>query len=101
MPNAYTQNTYHVVFSTKDRAPLISPELEPTLYAFIEGIIRDLGCSPLAINGTPDHVHVLARYPSHLSHSDLVRHIKSRSSKWINETNRIAGRFAWQDGYGP
>jgi REP element-mobilizing transposase RayT len=101
MPSAYTQNFYHLVFSTQGRANLITPELEPRLHPFMGGIVRDLGCSLLAINGMPDHVHLLVQYRADLSHSDLVRHVKGRSSKWINqEPVGLAGRFAWQEGYG-
>ena len=100
MPSTYTQNFYHAVFSTRNRVPLITPNLEERLYPFIGGIVRDLRCTPLAINGMPDHVHVLARYRADLSHSDLLRHIKGRSSTWINETWPEVGRFSWQEGYG-
>lgn len=64
------------------------------------GILRDLRCTALAVNGMPDHVHLLARYPSDLSHSDMLRHVKSRSSKWIHETFPHTANFAWQEGYG-
>lgn len=100
MPSAWTQNFYHTVFSTKQRANLITPDLEARLYPFMRGIVRDLRCTLLAINGTPDHVHLLVRYRSDLSHSELLQQIKGRSSKWINETFQRRGRFAWQEGYG-
>lgn len=100
MPSAWTQNFYHAVFSTKQRAGLITPELEARLYPFIGGIVRDLRCTLLAINGTSDHVHLLIRYRADLSHSELLRHVKGRSSKWINDTFPQFGRFAWQEGYG-
>lgn len=100
MPSAYTQNYYHAVFSTKLRAKLITPELEPRLYAFIGGIVRDLRCTLIAINGTADHVHLLIRYRADLSHSTMLQQIKARSSKWINETFPQFGHFAWQEGYG-
>lgn len=100
MPSAWTQNHYHAVFSTKQRAPLITPEIEQRLYPYLGGIVRDLRCTLLAVNGTPDHVHLLARYRADLSHSDMLRHIKGRSSKWINETFPQFGHFSWQEGYG-
>ena len=100
MPSAWTQNFYHTVFSTKDRSALITPELEARLYPFMGGILRDLRCTSLVINGMPDHVHLLVRYRADLSHSELLQQIKGRSSKWINETFPIRGRFAWQEGYG-
>lgn len=100
MPSAYTQNFYHTVFSTKHRANLIMPAWEQRLYPFIGGIVRDLRCTLLAINGMPDHVHLLVRYRADLSHSEMLQQIKGRSSKWINDTLRLPGRFAWQEGYG-
>jgi putative transposase len=100
VPSAYTQNFYHLVFSTKHRANLITPELESRLFPFIGGIVRDLRCQLLAINGMPDHVHLLVRYRADLPHSDMVHHIKGRSSKWINETIPSSSHFSWQEGYG-
>jgi putative transposase len=100
VPSAYTQNFYHIVFSTRHRHEIISPELEPRLYPYIGGIVRDLRCALIAINGMPDHVHLLVRYRNDLSHSDLVRHVKSRSSAWIHATFPGLGQFAWQEGYG-
>jgi putative transposase len=100
VPTAYTQNFYHAVFSTKHREPLIIPEIESRLYHFIGGIVRDLRCTLLAINGMPDHVHLLIRYRADLSHSDMMQQIKGRSSKWLNETFPEIGHFSWQEGYG-
>jgi REP-associated tyrosine transposase len=100
MPSAYTQNFYHVVFSTKHRTNLITPDLETRLYPFMDGIVRDMRCTLLAINGMPDHVHLLVRYRPDLSHSELLQQVKGRSSKWINETFPEIGRFSWQEGYG-
>ena len=100
MPSAWTENFYHCVFSTKHRAPMITPEVEARLYPFIGGIVRDMRCTLVAINGMRDHVHLLVRYRADLSHSDLLRHVKSRSSKWVHETFPNLDHFAWQEGYG-
>jgi putative transposase len=100
MPSTYTQNLYHAVFSTKHRLPMITAELEERLYPFMCGILKDLECRPIAVNGTADHVHVVTRYPSDLSHADMLRHVKQRSSLWIHETFSELRSFAWQQGYG-
>ncbi len=94
MPSSFTQNYYHCEFSTKDRANLIPLELEPRLYPFVGGIVRDLGCQLIAVNGISDHVHLLLRYRADLSHSKMLQQIKGRSSKWIHETFPMLGRFA-------
>src|SRR4051794_34516944 len=100
MPSSYTQNFYHAVFSTKHRDELIVPELETRLYKFIGGIVRDLRCKLLAVNGMADHIHLLIKYRADLSHSEMLKHIKGRSSKWVNEQFGHLGHFAWQEGYG-
>ena len=100
MPSAWTQNYYHTVFSTKERANLITPEPESRLYPFVGGIVRELRCTLLAVNGMPDHIHLLVRYRADLSHSELLQQVTGRSSKWIHETFPQFARFAWQEGYG-
>lgn len=100
MPSAYTQNFYHTVFSTRHRTMLITSDLEERLYPFMGGILRDLRRTLLAINGMPDHVHLLIRYRADLSHSEMLQQIKGRSSKWINESLPQHGYFSWQEGYG-
>jgi putative transposase len=72
MPTAYTQNFYHAVYSTKQRKNWITPEWEDRLYPFIGGIVLDLRCTLLAINGMPDHIHLLIQsnsMPCRLSNS--------------------------------
>ena len=100
MPSTWTQNFYHAVFSTKHRVALITLQIEARLFPFIGGVVRDKGGSLLAIGEMPDHMHLLMRYPPNIAHSDLLRHIKGRSSKWIHETFPALGGFAWQEGYG-
>jgi putative transposase len=60
MSDSFTNLLYHIVFSTKDRRPLISSEIEPQLHDYIGGTIRGLGGISLELNGTEDHVHLLA-----------------------------------------
>jgi putative transposase len=100
MPSSWTQNIYHAVFSTKGRVCSITPDHQERLYPYIGGILKDLRCTPIAINGMEDHVHFLARYPSDLSHADMLRHVKQRSSLWIHEIFPELRAFAWQEGYG-
>lgn len=100
MPASWTQNIYHAVFSTKRREAAITPELEARLHPFIGGILKDLRCIPVAVNGTADHLHVLTIYRSDLSHADMLRHVKKRSSEWIHNSFAGMESFAWQEGYG-
>jgi putative transposase len=99
MPTAWTQLYIHLIFSTKLREPLITPQLETDLHPFLGGIVRDLRCSLIQIGGVSDHVHLLIRIRPDITVSDLVRHVKGRSSTWFNDHagHRV---LQWQEGYG-
>ncbi len=99
MAGTFTKLYYHVVFSTKLRKPYIREELEVELHKYIAGIIRNIDGACIEINGTPDHIHILAMLPPKLSLSDALRTIKANSSKWIHEKFPQLAAFAWQDGF--
>lgn len=100
MPGTFTSLHYHLVFSTKDRIPMIQAELQPRLYEYIGGIVRSLNAFPDEIGGMPDHIHLLVRIPPTIALSDFMRVVKSKSSGWVHETFPGSSRFAWQEGYG-
>jgi putative transposase len=88
----------HVIFSTKPRKPLIAPDIRADLFAYLGGIVRELRCTALIINGTCDHVHMLIRIrPAH-SIAEIARIVKTNSSGWVRKKGRE--EFAWQAGYG-
>lgn len=90
----------HFVFSTKDRAPRISADVESDLYAYAGGICRSLDSPLLSMGGMPDHVHMLVVLGRTISMSDLVREVKIGTSKWIKTRGGAFNGFRWQDGYG-
>jgi len=100
MPNTYTQIHIHAIFAVQNRLSLISKPWEQRLYQYITGIIQNHGHKLLAINGMPDHIHVLFGMRPTQSLSDLMRDVKGDSSLWINENKLVAGKFSWQEGYG-
>src|SRR5438132_2406108 len=85
MPHTYTDVLIHFIFSTKDRAPLIAPEIRATLLAYLGGIVRELKGSPMSINAVADHVHALIRMPSDASPAEMMRVVKTNSSRWVHE----------------
>ena len=100
MPQSLSNILLHLVFSTKNRAPLILPELEPELYAYIAAIHKSMTCPLLKIGGTENHLHILCRLERVVTVSKLLEEVKKSSSKWIKtKDDRLAG-FAWQAGYG-
>ena len=100
MANTYTQFNMHIVFSVKGRNNFLSYKLRPELFRYITGIINQKKHYSLAVNGYKDHVHIFFEYNPSFSVSDLIRDIKSGSSKWINDQKIIVGKFSWQEGYG-
>jgi REP-associated tyrosine transposase len=96
MASSLTNLLYHVVFSTSDRIGYITDDLRAPLYDYIGGIIRAEGGKCLQIGGMPDHVHILTVLPAACALADLVRKVKSNSSRWARER----GTFGWQRGYG-
>jgi REP-associated tyrosine transposase len=100
MATTFANLLYHVVYSTKNRVPLIDDDLREPLYAYIGGIIRGQGGILLEIGGVPDHVHLLAKFRTDIAVSVMVQKIKGKSSKWVNDTSARRGRFEWQEGYG-
>ena len=99
MANTYTQLYFHVVFAVKGRNNAISPNWKEDLYKYISGIISNHEQKLMIINGMPDHVHLLIGTKPNCNLSDLVRVIKSNSSKWINEKRLVRGKFEWQTGF--
>ena len=100
MGHTYTNLLTHVIFSTQERANLIGPELDGELHSYIGGIVQKLGGKPVAIGGAADHLHALIWMPADRSISETLRTIKANSSRWINQSGRTKGTFAWQEGYG-
>ena len=99
MAGTYTKLYYHLVFSTKHRAELITTAIEEELFKYLGGIVRSLGGVCVEVYGMSDHVHILAILPPKVALSDALREIKAGSSKWVNEAKDNRVRFAWQDGY--
>ncbi|ARU40046.1 hypothetical protein CCB80_02395 [Armatimonadetes bacterium Uphvl-Ar1] len=97
MPSTYHQLFYHLVFNTKLRQPYISLHLEEKLFAYTDGILKNQNATLIAINGMPDHVHLLLRItPSHKP-ADLIRELKKSTSNFLKSH---IPQFAWQEGYG-
>ncbi len=99
MANTYIKILLHIVFAVKNRNGLISPLWRERLYAYISSILRAKGDFPLAIGGTDDHIHIFFTYNARETVPNIVREIKSGTSKYINENRLTPLRFEWQKGY--
>jgi REP element-mobilizing transposase RayT len=100
MSQSLGNSDMHIVFSTKNRVPLISAAFENELYAYICGICKFLKSPVYLINGMPDHVHILLEQHRTISLSDLIGKIKSNSSRWAKGQMHGDSNFSWQKGFG-
>jgi len=100
MANTYTQINIHSIFSIKGRENIITQNFREDLFKYISGILNQNKQYSLAVNGYKDHVHVLFELHPTKALADIIRIIKTNSSKWINENKLVKGKFAWQEGYG-
>ena len=100
MPQSFISLPVHMVFSTKNRQPLISDELRTRLVEYMGGTFRAHDCALLAAGGMPDHVHLLVSLSKQTAVSDILREVKASSSKWMHDTFPEQAGFAWQSGYG-
>lgn len=100
MPGTFSQIYIQVVFAVKGRESLISESWEEEIYKYISGIVKNKGQKMLAINGMPDHIHLLIGMKPSCCLSDLVREIKKSSNEFITEKKFTRFKFNWQEGYG-
>lgn len=100
MAKTYSQLYVQIVFAVKGRQNLISTKWKDEIYKYITGIITNQKQKLIVINGMPDHIHILVGIKPDISISNLVRDIKTNSSKFINEQKWINGKFEWQTGFG-
>ena len=99
MPSTHISIHVHVVFSTKNRQPIIDNTWRERLHSYIGGAIKRAGGRPIAIGGTADHVHLLIGLKATHRLGDFLREIKAASSKWVGDELEVPD-FAWQSGYG-
>ena len=101
MPQSLAQIYLHIVFSTKGHAPYLQDAaFSEELYAYIAGICKSLDCHAKPVGGHVDHLHILCSLSRQKTVADLIREVKTRSSRWIKERKPGFAGFHWQDGYG-
>src|SRR3990167_6721051 len=96
MAHTFTNLLTHVIFSTKDRMPLIQPGLKSDLGAYLGGTVRQLQGKAVTINGATDHIHLLLWMPPTVPTSETLRVLKSNSSRWVNQERGAGGGFCFE-----
>ena len=97
---SFWRHYYHLVWATKDREPLIQPEMEKRLRAYIISKSVEQTVYVYAIGTCPDHIHLVVAIPPKLSVAQFVKKIKGASSHFVNHVLRPPDHFGWQRGYG-
>jgi REP-associated tyrosine transposase len=100
MAQTLTSLLVHLIFSTKNRMPLITADVEPDLFAYIGAILKNNESRLLDAGGTSDHVHLLISQSKNIALSSLLKDVKKDSSSWIKTQSKRFRDFHWQDGYG-
>jgi len=95
----YWRLFYHLVWATHHREPLISPELEPMVHGLLRSKAIALGATVYALDGMPDHIHVVATIPPSLSIAGFVGKVKGAASTRLNKSGTCERPFFWQDEY--
>lgn len=100
MPQSLAQNTIHLVFSTKNREPLLDDVVRGSLHGYLTTVLKNLNCPVLRINSVADHIHILFALHRTIALSKAVEDIKKSSSKWLKTQSDALLTFSWQAGYG-
>lgn len=100
MPQSLAKNVIHLVFSTKERRPLIDEAIRVELHEYAGGILRDLDSPALLMNSVNDHIHVLFNLHRTKPLSDVVMELKRGTSKWMKQQGPPQASFYWQAGFG-
>ena len=100
MANTYSQIYIQCVFAVKYREARIKKEWQNDVFGVIGNLINEEGCKAIIVNGVEDHVHSFLGLAPSKSESELMKNVKSKSSKYINDHNLTHVRFEWQPGFG-
>jgi REP element-mobilizing transposase RayT len=100
MADTYTQLSIHAVFAVQSRQCLIIDPWRDALHQYISRILQEETDRSLAVGGWKDHVHIFFAPKTTQTIADILRQVKAKSSKWINEQHIVPGKFNWQEGYG-
>ncbi len=97
MSQSLARNVIHLIFSTKQREPLIIPSIRDELFRYLAGTLNGIMCPAIKVGGVADHVHLLFSLARTVTLSKAVEETKKSSSKWMKEKG--SPLFYWQNGY--
>src|SRR5438874_12807546 len=99
MPQSLSAVYIHLVFSAKDRRPLMRDKpTRDALHSYLGGVSKQLDCPPIRVGGVEDHVHLLARFGRTITQAEWVKELKRVSNIWLKKEYSFTN-FEWQGGY--
>ena len=93
MPQSFSQIFVHIIFSTKNRMPMIDKEIQPRVFSYISTIVRNENCSSVLVGGLEDHIHIFANLSKKKVPVDIVAKIKKESSKFVKTLGNTYSDF--------
>ena len=99
MPQSLAQILVHLIFSTKNREPILSDDIRPELHPYMATILGGMDSPSILINSVADHAHVLFHLSKNHPLCNVIEVVKKDSSKWIKTKGKAYRNFHWQNGY--
>ena len=96
---SYVQSYYHIVFSVKERLPILQQDIREDVYKYIWGICKNKRCYLYRIGGVEDHIHMLVNLHPSISVADFIRDVKTSTTAWIKSENIVLKFPGWQSEY--
>jgi putative transposase len=100
MPQSLHVLSAHIIFSTKERRPYLTPNIRERVWAYQSRVLQNLGCDSITVGGVADHVHVLCNLTKKFPTIKVLEILKKDSSKFVKSLDPNLKEFHWQDGYG-
>ncbi|HTV39129.1 MAG TPA: IS200/IS605 family transposase [Candidatus Sulfotelmatobacter sp.] len=100
MPQSLHVLNVHIIFSTKERRPLLTPDIRERLWGYQSRVLQNLECNNITVGGVADHVHILCNLTKKLPVTKILEILKKDSSKFVKALDPRLRDFHWQDGYG-
>jgi len=100
MGHTFSNLLVHVIFSTKERRPVIRPDFSQRLYEYMCGLAREEFGKAIKLGGTSNHIHGLVLLRTDVAMAQAMSRWKSLSTGWVHKIITGAADFAWQSGYG-
>ncbi len=100
MSSTFSSLYYHIVFQTKNHHPFLNNDLSKDIQRYTAKILKSENCQLVQFGGVQDHVHLVALLKPAYAPADIVRKIKSNTSRILRSNQYGLRDFAWQTGYG-